>query len=669
MSDFSSGVTNTSPEQQAIRAKCFHPTGRFVEFTKDEIAQSIPSRFEQIAAKYPDRIVVRGKTVTLTYYALNSLANRVAHAILNRCGKRVEPIALLFERDAPAIAAILGVLKAGKIYVPLDPAYPHARSSAMVENSQAALVVTDTRHRALAETIIGDSHRLLNVDELDSNLSEDNVGLHLPPETLYGIFYTSGSTGEPKGVVENHGNVLYHVMAYTNEVHVCADDRLTLLHSLSFRAAEIHLFGALLNGAALFPLDLNKMGIANLAGWLNDECITIYHSIPMVFRHFVQTLPENATIPTLRLIHLSGSTAGRRELELYKRAFGSQCLLLNRMGFTEGYTIRWCFIDHSTEIDSSKLPVGYAVAETEVILLDEAGNQVGPGDIGEITVKSSYLVPRYWRRPDLTRAAFLPDPDNANRRIYRTGDLGRMRSDGCLQHLGRKDFQVKIRGYRIDITEIECALLGHAAIEDASVTTHEDRSGDTVLVAYIILARMHELNATELRRFLRVVLPDYMIPSVFVKLESLPLTPNGKLDYRALPALEHLRPELETAYVAPKTVNELRIATVWQEVLGLERVGSHDNFFDLGGNSLLLAEVHSNLQEIFQKEIPMVHMFEHPTINALARYLNQRNSDATSSQGSHAPVVDPGKNRLRALAQRRQSTGKTSDRGDKQRGK
>ena len=253
-------------EQQAMQARCVHPTGTFIEFKTAEVEQSIPDRFEQIVVQYPDRIAVRGKTGTFTYDTLNKLANRVARAILHRCGQGAAPVALLFEHDAPVIAAILGVLKAGKIYVPLDPSYPRPRIAHMLEDSQAALIVTNRRQLALAKAVAQNSCPLLDVDTLDSaNLSAENLGIPLPPETLYGIFYTSGSTGEPKGVVENHRNMLYHIMAYTNAIHICAHDRLTLLHSLSFRAAEMHLFGALLNGAALFPLDLKEAGIGTLA--------------------------------------------------------------------------------------------------------------------------------------------------------------------------------------------------------------------------------------------------------------------------------------------------------------------------------------------------------------------------------------------------------------------
>jgi len=290
------------------------------------------------------------------------------------------------------------------------------------------------------------------------------------------------------------------------------------------------------------------------------------------------------------------------------------------------------------------------------LLLDEDGREVAPGDVAEIAVKSPYLSPGYWRRPDLTKAAFVPDPAGGSARIYRTGDLGCMASDGSLQHLGRKDFQVKIRGYRIDVREIESALLDHVAIKEVVVTARDDQAGDPLLVAYIVAAQMSVPTATEFRRFLRVTLPEYMIPSVFVRLGSLPLTPNGKLDYRALPAPEPVRPELESAYVAPNTGIELRIATVWQEVLGVEQVGLHDNFFDIGGNSLRLAQVQSKLQELFHRDIPIIDLFGRPTIKALVEYVSQQEYGQAAAHTSEELVesVSVGKDRLKQLSQRRQ---------------
>ena len=238
----------------------------------------------------------------------------------------------------------------------------------------------------------------------------------------------------------------------------------------------------------------------------------------------------------------------------------------------------------------------------------------------------------YWQKPELTQAAFLPDPEGGNRRIYRTGDLGRLLPDGGIEFLGRKDFQVKIRGYRIEVSEIETRLLEHAAIQEVVVLAQEDGSGDKRLVAYIVPKPGHAPTMHDLREFLRRKLPDYMVPSAFVRLDALPQTPTGKIDRRALPAPEGLRPELEAAYIAPRTEVERSIAAVWQEVLRLERVGLYDNFFDLGGHSLLFVQVHSKLQDVFHRDLSMIDMFKYPTIHALTTYLGQKQREPASSR-------------------------------------
>ena len=281
-----------------------------------------------------------------------------------------------------------------------------------------------------------------------------------------------------------------------------------------------------------------------------------------------------------------------------------------------------------------------------------------------MAIKSRYLASGYWRKPDLTQAKFIPCANGGDQRLYLTGDLGRMEPDGCLFHLGRQDFQVKVRGYRVELGEVELVLLEHPAVMEVAAVGRKMPSGDTQLVAYIVPTGGHAPRVTELRRFLRAKLPDYMIPSTFVTLRALPCTPNGKLDYDALPAPEgHLRPELEVPYVAPQSELEQRIATVWQEVLGIEQVGGRDNFFDLGGDSLLLTQVHRKLQDILQQDLPIVDLFEHPTINAFVEYISQQERALTSLQPSEELVesLRVGKTRRQQLSQRRQRTRGNSD--------
>lgn len=348
MNHSSVSVVNSS-SQEAIRAKGFHPTGTFIEFKKQDIEQSIPNRFEQQVAKYPHRLAVKTISHQLTYNELNKAANRVARAILAQRGEGEEPIVLLLESDAPMIAAILGVLKAGKICVPLDPSFPHARLAYILEDSQTGLIVTTNKNHRLVKELGKDEIVLGTIDKLDAGFSHENIGLPILPDALVYLFYTSGSTGQPKGVVHNHRNILHLIMRHTNSLHICADDRLLLLSPYSL-AGITDIFRALLNGTALFPFDLKAEGIANLANWLIQEEITICHPVPTVFRYFVDTLSGKEEFPKLRVIHLGGEPVFHRDVKLYKKHFSTDCILLNNLGATELSSYRQYFMNKETVV-------------------------------------------------------------------------------------------------------------------------------------------------------------------------------------------------------------------------------------------------------------------------------------------------------------------------------
>jgi len=455
MRDQAHSVATLPPDQKAIRAKCVHPAGTFIPFGLSAIEQSIPDRFEQQVASYPDRLAVRTRSHSFTYAELNRAANGLAHLLLTQRGPGTEPIALLLEKDALLIAAILGVLKAGKIYVPLDPTFPNARLSSILDDLQTGLIVTDNQYIRLAGELAGQRLQVINIDEIDASRGEESPGLLLSPDTLAYILYTSGSTGQPKGVVQTHRNVLNKVMHYTNDVHLSMDDRLSLLPSCSFEAAVRDLFGALLNSATLFSFNLKYEGLTSLANFLMQEEITIYHSTPTVFRHLSGILTGQEDFSKLRLIYLGGEPVSKQDVALCRYYFAPDCVLVNEWGSTEHGTGCQYFIGKETRLAGSVVPVGYAVEGVEILILDETGQKVDVDGIGEIAVRSQYLSPGYWRNPELTEAAFDLDPRGGGERIYRTGDLGRLSADGCLEHLGRKDFQVKIRGHRIESAEVE----------------------------------------------------------------------------------------------------------------------------------------------------------------------------------------------------------------------
>jgi len=642
MSDLSKVTPNLPPDQAAISAKCFHLTGNFVEFEKEEIEQSVPSRFEKIVAKYPDRVAVKTRNHQLIYDELNSTANRVARSILDEGGEKQGQIALLLEHDAPMIAAILGVLKAGKIYVPLDPLHPLSRTTYILQDSQADLMVTNNKNLALAKRLVQDAIPLINIDNLPTSLVTKNLGLLVSSDALAYILYTSGSTGRPKGVVQNHRNILHDIKQYTNTLHICPEERITLLYSYSVNGAVRGIFGALLNGAALYPLDIREEGTANLANYLIQEEITFYHSVPTVFRNFITGLTGKEEFPRLRLIRFGGERVLTQDVESYKKHFSENCILYTGMGATEHGHIRQYFLDKQSQITGSVVPTGYPVEDKEVLLLDESGTKIGFNRAGEIAVRSRYLSPGYWQKPDLTQTKFLRDSGSEDRRIYLTGDLGQMRPDGCLEHLGRKDFQVKIRGYRIEVAEIEMALLDYPGINEAIVMSREDRHHDPCLVAYLVPADQPGPSTSELRNFLKSRLPDYMIPAVFVILIAMPVTPNGKVDRRALPAPDGGRPRLDGDFVEPRTATEKELADLWAQMLGVEQVGINDNFFDLGGHSLLATQMISRLRDSFRVELPLLTLFENPTVTTLAKIIEHKEREESVCLPGIRPVSREG---------------------------
>jgi amino acid adenylation domain-containing protein len=607
------------PEQETIRARCFRSSGAFVEFARESLEQSITQRFEAIAERFSDRIALKMGASGCTYAELNRTANRLARAIICRQAGSRDTVGLIFDHGPQAIIAILAALKAGKIYVPLDSSFPTERVTSILEDAGAKLVVTNQRDSRLASSLSRAGVQLLDLDAVETSIPEENLFPSVSADAAAYIIYTSGSTGEPKGVVQTHRNVLHQMMTYTNALMINPDDRLTQLHSHAFSASRLDIFAAILNGAALFPYSVTGRGIDGLARLLVDEELTIMHWLPSAFRHFGSILDERKRFPKIRALVLGSEPLPHQDIEIYRRHFSSDSVLVNRYGTTETGNICCCLLDQRTAVCSGTVPVGYAVEDTEVLLIDANGKEVRPNQIGEIAVKSSYLSPGYWNRPDLTSAKFQFNSAQPDERIYFTGDLGRMLPDGCLLHLGRKDFQVKIRGVRVEVGEIESALLKLAEVKDA-VVQKADVAGSTdeQLVAYIVPCRSPGPSVSELRRALEQNLPTYMLPSRFVLLDALPLTFNGKIDRKALPVPDNCRPEMDTSFVAPRTPIEEKVAGMWSEVLGVAPVGVQDNFFELGGNSLLATQIISRACEAFQIDLKVGPFFEKPTVERLA---------------------------------------------------
>ncbi len=368
------GLRDQRPEQTNLAV----PTNPFVVFKSEEIEQTIQARFEKQASSYPENTALRIGEEIWTYQELNHKANQIARAILNASGSGDHRIALLLNHDASMVAGILGILKAGKTYVPLDARYPAQRLIHILSDAGAVALLTDNTNLPLAQTLIKESLQVINLDQIDSSTPGNNLELSCTPDSLAYILYTSGSTGEPKGVVQNHRNVLHHIRTYTNNLHICADDKLTLLSSYAFDASVMDIFGALLNGATLCPIDLRSEDLTRLSERLIEEEITIYHSTPTVYRYFVNKLKDKEGCPSVRLIVLGGEEVQKQDFDLYKKYFSDGCLFVNGFGPTESTVSLQYFVNQQTEIAHDTVPIGQAVENTEVALVNEAGEQVFP---------------------------------------------------------------------------------------------------------------------------------------------------------------------------------------------------------------------------------------------------------------------------------------------------
>ena len=628
-----------SADQKSIRARCFHPAGDFIEFSKQETDQSILNRFAEIVRKHPDRVALKTRSHELTYAELDNAANRVALALLEFPERNGGPVGLLFENGAPFVIASLGVLKAGKIQMSLESTFPKRRLDYLLEQSEAAVLVTDNANLAVAQSLR--ALPLINIDTLYRSSSISAPALNSRPDVAVVIDYTSGSTGPPKGMVWNQRGLLHVVARHTNASHICMHDRLVM-----FRASVRAYLSILLNGGTFYPMDLRHEEASELGKWLMKEEITIYRAAVSTFRSLAHVLTRTENFPCLRLILLFGEPAYRRDVDVYRRHFADHCIFASSLGCNEMDDFAYFFIDKNISLPGEVLPAGYPAEDVEILLLDENERRVGGDQIGEISVRSHYNPLGYWRQPDLTRLAFVTDPDGSNTSVYRTGDIGRLDTNGRVFHLGRKDFQIKIRGYRVDVAAVEAALLQIEGITEAVVVGWEDNAGDKRLIAYVVPEGAHMPRVSELRRVLRRDLPEYSVPSTFLILDSIPLTATGKVDRRGLPPPGGTRPQLESPFVAPRTPVEESLAAIWAEVLNLNEIGVLDNFLELGGDSLRATRVIARVMTRFQVRPTLRALLEAPTVAEMALVILENRAGSMDE-----PKVDQLLSELDALSE------------------
>jgi amino acid adenylation domain-containing protein len=618
------------------------PAQAFREVEASEIEQSISERFEQQVERDPNRLAVHTVRFHWTYGQLNQMANHIAHALISAGGTMPECVTLLFEHDAPMIAAILGVLKAGKTYVPLEPDHPAERLNQILADSGARVLLTQGACFEIAQGLSHDRLQILDIDGLGNNGHADNLDLKVSPDTAAYLLYTSGSTGRPKGVVQSHRNVLHFMRAYTNNLHLNANDRLTLFSSYGFDAAVMDIFGALLNGAALYPVDVKRVPPQQILKTIAEGAITVFHSTPTLYRYLVSLLQQNENLPGVRLVVLGGEEVVGRDVEVFREHFSKGCIFVNGFGPTESTLALQNFISHDSRLQGPTVPLGYPVDETEVLLLDDLGND--DEFCGEIAIRSRHLALGYWKQPELTLERFLPDRKGSDQRIYRTGDLARRRPDGMLEYLGRKDQQLKIRGNRIELAEIEAVLGRHPGVGERVVAATENGDGEKQLVAYVApIDPSRPPEIAELRDLVEKALPAFMMPAAFVMLQRLPLTPNGKVDRKALPppGRSDMASSQIGEYVAPRNETEKRLADIFSKVLDLPHIGVNDDFFDLGGHSLSAMRAVSLIGSQLNIQLPVRVLFQAQTIAQIAAYVQKQRAGAARETSEEWPICIP----------------------------
>lgn len=603
-----------------------------LRFEQGELDGSISQRFRGVANAFPDRLALQDGQEGLTYGELARVSDRVAQALTFLTGVGVEPIALLVDHRSSAIAAVLGVLKTGRAYLALDTHAPPARQVEILLDAGSRCIIADQKYQPFAQELAVNGMQILSLEDMlafENQRGEPGVVDDLPhvaPDTLAAIFYTSGSTGEPKGVGRTHRQILHYAWSNLSLYNISPDDRQSLLSFIGFAGSVSDIFHTLLNGASLFMLNPRETGLDQIIKWIMQRRITLLHPTVDLFRQICSRLTGEEDLTSLRMVLLASQALYRSDVEAFRSLFPAESTLVNRYGMTEATAAAQYLITSETQVpEIEQVPVGYPVDGFEIMLLDDGGNPVEAGEVGEIAIRSRYLAPGYLNKPELTRQVFLPDPEGGDQRIYLTGDLGRMPPGGPLVLVGRKDFRVKIRGYRVELPAVEAALLNLGMVKQAVVVARQDPvggGGEQHLVAYLISGVQPTPTVNQLREELAKKLPEYMIPAMFVWLEQLPMTASGKVDRRLLPTPETSRRGLSTTYEPPVDELEAYLVEVWAQVLGIEQVGVDDNFLELGGDSLLATQILARLSDRYPNSLAQNAIFISPTIRMLAQYIS-----------------------------------------------
>jgi amino acid adenylation domain-containing protein len=611
--------------------------------------------FEQEVARRPDAVAIRFADEQLTYRQVNERANQIAHR-LRKLGVGPEVmVGTLLDRSLDLVVGLLGILKAGGAFVPLDPSYPMERLEFMAADIAApVMLVQDSVVQRLC--FPGTSNpawlhgKSLSFEQNRADIAQESVENptnQTTADNLAYVMYTSGSTGQPKGVMVSHRAVV-RLVKNTNYIDLGEREVFLQFSPISFDASTLEIWGALLNGGCLAMMPPEKQSLSELGTAIRRYGVTTLWLTAGLFNVMVEQRVED--LKPLRQLVAGGDALSpahvRKALENLPG-----CRLINGYGPTEGTTFTCCHTISVEDAEGSSIPIGRPIANTQVYLLDSENQLVPSGEVGELCIGGDGLARGYLNQPELTAAKFVRHPfrDEPEARIYKTGDLARYRPDGTIEFLGRSDNQVKISGYRIELGEIETVVMQYPSVRSTVVIARQDTPGEKKLVAYVV-ASEQGCSFAELRVYLQQKLPAYMMPSAFVLMDALPLSPNGKVDRAVLPVPLVAHPEPPRAKSAQSDM-EQKIESAWLKVLVLQQVGLDDNFFDVGGDSLQLLAVHAEIQKKIESEFPLTDLFEYSTIRSLARHL----AGTSGQRASMAKAIERARQQKTVWAERTRS--------------
>jgi len=634
-------------------------------FTRDDYIKDYWRFVRKTVDQYGDKEFIVTPRDSITFREANQRANVICAALQKvMAGKIGRGVGLFIKKPCVIIPAMMGVLKSRNYFVPLDVSYSVSALHYLFENAGIKILLTVTAYLEQARSLAGNEISVINLDDLDYTLVINDPVITYSPDDTVQILFTSGSTGKPKGAIENYRYLARAAFLQSASHAHEPNDRFLRLSTFTFSGPHIGVFTGLVMGYTLCFYDIKDDGLAGLPAWIHEQKITNFHSTPILLRNLVSILPPGEIFPDVVTFHFGAERRLHSDIQVIRKYFPNVKRI--QMGFSSTETQSVCSAVFPIDYDFGQkdLPSGFLHKDIKVFIWDETGKPLPRGEEGEIVVYSDALVRGYINNPELTRKKFTPDPDHPGWQYYKTGDWGKIRSDGQLVHLGRIDNMVKIRGIRIELDSIETCMLSYSGIVQVAFRAFEDQKGNKRLASYFVAEKGAQVAITDLRKHLAERLPLQQLPHYLVELDEFPFTANGKIILEQLPLPGMMRPPLANEYVPATDELEKQLVTIWEEQIGINGIGVTDDFFEVGGDSLIGALLFAAVEEILGKNLPVSTLLTVPTVRKQAELIRTGNIAQSFSpiipintSGDHAPLFFiPGKGgyptRIRHLAKK-----------------